>query len=112
MADRVTGARSPGLAAILAAPGGPTYRQLEHYVRRGYLKPDVKPLGGERDPWSWSPAEARVAIDMGRLVNAGLRPAVAIQVARHRSGGPVVLAPGIIISVFPQPTSATAEEVA
>jgi len=38
-------------------------------------------------------------------VAAGLRPDAAERVARHPTGGPVVLAPGVIISLFPLPDS-------
>ena len=97
--DRITGTQSPGLAEILNAPGGPSYRMIEYWVTKGYLRPE--PLPGERAMWSWPPEEQRVAIAMGRLVAVGLRPHLAERVARHPNWGPVVLAPGVIISLFP-----------
>ena len=103
--DRITGTQSPGLAEILNAPGGPSYRNIEYWVDKGYLRPDLAEIDGDRAMWSWPPAEQRVAIAMGRLVAAGLRPDAAERVARHPTGGPVVLAPGVIISLFPLPDS-------
>ena len=66
-ARTVTGTQSPGLAEILNAPGGPSYRQ----TRRGWVTPRRNRAGGPR----------------------------------HPTGGPVVLAPGVIISLFPLPDS-------
>jgi len=132
-ARTVTGTQSPGLAEILNAPGGPSYRQIEYWVDKGYLRPEGAGNEGDRAMWSWPPAEQRVAVAMGRLVAdglrpdvaeriarlqvegsttifdrlvaAGLRPDAAERVARHPTGGPVVLAPGVIISLFPLPDS-------
>jgi hypothetical protein len=105
--ERITGKQSPGLEEILAAPGGPSYRNIEYWVDKGYLRPN--PMPGERVMWSWPPAEQRVAIAMGRLVTAGLRPDAAERVARHPNWGPVVLAPGVIISLFPIDADAASE---
>jgi len=105
-ADRITGTQSPGLAEILAAPGGPSYRMIEYWVNKGYLRPEWAGNEGDRAMWSWPPEEQRVAIAMGRLVAVGLRPHLAERVARHPTGGPVVLAPGVIISLFPLPGTA------
>lgn len=53
---------------------------------------------------AWSPTQRQVAAAIDRLVAAGLRPEVAEVVAHHPRGGPVVLAPGVVISLFPLPT--------
>lgn len=74
---------SPGLQDILDAEGGPTYRQVEYWVDKGWLKPDRNQSEGARILWSWPPREQRVAILMGRLFNAGLRPEVAAQVPEN-----------------------------
>ena len=116
MPDRNRTTRAPGMADILAARGGPTGRQVEEWIRLGLLRPteagpgdEPVPGKGRRSRWVWPPSEARVAIAMGRLVAAGLRPPVAEVVARHPKGGPVVLGPGIIISLFDLPAAASAE---
>lgn len=59
-----------------------TYRQLDHWVRRGYLRPTGGTCGSGymRD---WTDAEIRVARRMGRLVAAGFRTAAAAGIARH-----------------------------
>jgi hypothetical protein len=69
---------------------GLSYRQLDHAVRKGYLRPQ----GGEGTgyPRTWPAAEVEVARIYGRLVLAGVTPAAAARVAR---GG--ALAPGIRI---------------
>lgn len=102
-----------GLAEILNAPGGPNARQLEEWVKAGYLRPVILDAGApatdteprRRARFSWPPAEQRVAVAMGRLVAAGLRPSAAEGVARHRTWGPVILGPGVVISLFELPAS-------
>ena len=74
---------------------GITYRQLDHWVRLGLLRP--LHLGGSGNPREWTRAELDVAKAMGRLVAAGLRPEAASRVAR--SGGRCEIAPGIVIEV-------------
>jgi hypothetical protein len=96
----MTGARSPGLAEILATEGGPSYRDLDYWVRKDYLQPEVAE-NDLRSTWRWTPEEAKVAIAMARLVAAGLRPEAAEKVARSPTWGPVVLGPGVVVSLFP-----------
>lgn len=36
-----------------------------------------------------------------RLTSAGLKMRTALKVAKHPTGGPVIIGPGIVISVFP-----------
>ena len=53
-----------------------------------------------RPTWTWPPGEQTVAIRMGRLVAAGLRPEAAVKIARDPNGGPVILGPGVVVSLF------------
>src|SRR5262245_42524592 len=79
-----------------AAMTEPTYRPLDHWVRRGYLKPEH--AGGSGHPRSWPPEEVRVAYLMTRLVTAGLTHGTAHTIAR-KGFGSHRLAPGITIKV-------------
>lgn len=49
--DAPDGRTSPGLAEILAAPGAPTLRQVNHWVELGLLRPQVEERDG-RDRWA------------------------------------------------------------
>lgn len=58
-------------------------RQLDHWVERGFIKPGThsgRGFGGVQ--YDWSMDEAKVVQRMGRLVNAGLPPAMAHKLAR------------------------------
>lgn len=44
--------------------------------------------------------EPRVAARIQRLLAAGLTRDAAEKVARHPAGGPVILAPGVVVSLF------------
>lgn len=79
--------------AILAT--GISYRQLDHWVRRGWLRPG-NANAGSGTTRLWPDSEFRVAVLMGRMVAAGLPVQVAHQVAR--AGGRAALAPAV--SVF------------
>ena len=73
---------------------GLTYRQLDFWVRKGYLKP-IR-LGPGRGTDRMFPAsEVQVAAKMAAYVAAGLPPAVAYRAVRN--GGQ--LAPGVRIVV-------------
>jgi hypothetical protein len=48
-----------------------------------------------------SPEAAAVLETVARLIAAGLDSKTALKVARHPTGGPVIIGPGIVISVFP-----------
>lgn len=76
---------------------GITYRQLDFWVRRGYLHPDHEApgSGGNR---RWTEQECHVARLMGRLVAAGFTPEGAHRVARAGSSW-VELAPGVLVVV-------------
>lgn len=57
---------------------GITRRQLDHWVAKGFLKPVVIPaerMGGKI--YDWSMTEAKTAEHMGKLVSAGIPPAMA-----------------------------------
>ncbi len=73
---------------------GVTYRQLDHWVRRGFLHPR-NPNPGSGYTTVWPAEELRVAARMGRLVKAGLVLDVAHRIAR----GDTILAPGITITI-------------
>lgn len=74
-----TAQRRPPEAVHLSL--GITYRQLDHWVRAGYLKPEREQEGSGY--WRhWPEEERRVGREMGQLVQAGLIPAVAHRIAR------------------------------
>lgn len=70
-----------------------SYRQLDHWTRRGFLNPVVV-LG---DRW-WPKAETEVARLMGRLTAVGLPLETAARVARSGQSR-TEIAPGIWIEV-------------
>lgn len=65
----------------LAAHAGITYRQIDHWVRAGYLLP-ANPQPGSGIPRDFLPAEVAVTVRMAHLVAAGLYLPVAHQIAR------------------------------
>jgi len=81
-----------------------TYRQLDHWVRRGYLEPawvTNRTGNGRGTGREWTATEAPIACLMGRLTRGGLAPATAAAVARSAQAGQTrfVIAPGIVIEV-------------
>lgn len=56
-----------------------TYRQLDYWIRRGWLHPLGTGSGNRRQ---WPETERRAARIMARCVNAGLTPEAAASVAR------------------------------
>lgn len=60
---------------------GITYRQLDHWVVKGWLLPDTGRTG-QGVPREWPERELRIARAMVRLVDAGMRPDVAAVIAR------------------------------
>lgn len=62
---------------------GATYRQLDHWTRKGWVKPTGQGTGNDRD-WSWQ--EKHVAKLMIRLINGGFQPATAADIARRLVG--------------------------
>jgi hypothetical protein len=76
---------------------GPSYRQIDHWTRRGYLLAEGK--GGQGHTRRWPLEERDVAAMMHRLVTAQIPPEVAHAIAR--SGGDHEVAPGIRVVVTP-----------
>ena len=75
---------------------GVTYRQLDHWVAKGYLHPDPRDHAVSGVTRTWPDGEVRVASVMGRLVAAGLSPELAHRVARMTEGGGEI-APGVFV---------------
>jgi hypothetical protein len=85
----------------VVAATGITYRQLDFWVRQGYLKP-LLASKGSGIPRAFSPSEVDVAVRMARFVAAGVLPASANHAARH--GGELV--PGLRIVVVDEDQAA------
>jgi hypothetical protein len=86
---------------------GITYRQLDYWIGNGWIRPEREPSKkgtiGSGVPRTWPDDEIRAAIIMGRVVKAGLAPAIAAMVARRVSASrnpTVEIAPDITISVW------------
>lgn len=94
------GNRPPLIPGVLAATGA-TYRQLDHWVRRGWLHPtDPAPGNGYRRDWPH--LEMQVAALMRRLTAAGININVAARLARALAGNgawTVELGPGLLLTV-------------
>jgi DNA-binding transcriptional MerR regulator len=69
-----------------------TYRQLDHWTRRGYLHPT---RDSPRNNRHWPPNELAVAERMGRAVRAGLTPYAAHKAAR----GTTDLGHGVTVTI-------------
>lgn len=112
--ERVNGKYTPGLAALLAMPDAPTYRQLDHWVRRGYLHPTrLAPLSdGGRARWRWPESERWVAVGIARLVRAGMTPEGAEPIARAARGEAIYLGAGVWAQLDANPASGEPEGVA
>lgn len=90
------------MSETIARQCGITYRQLDYWVRAGYLHPvpmggkeRAEPVDGGTGNWrDWPNEELRMAREMGLLVAAGLIPEVAHRVARNRRTGRVLWAIG------------------
>jgi DNA-binding transcriptional MerR regulator len=65
----------------VAEQAGVTYRQLDHWVSRGWLHPESVGTGTGHER-HWPPREVRQAQDMGRLVQFGIPPELAHRIAR------------------------------
>lgn len=69
------------LAEMLAASRA-TYRQLDYWVRQGWLHPDVAhDQSGAGYARQWTPVERDVASLMVRLIESGILTAVAARIA-------------------------------
>lgn len=92
------------VSADIAWEAGITYRMLDHWVRRGYLRPGhvqrKKGKAGSGSPRIWPQAEREAARVMGRLTRAGLKVEAAHRVARSGQSR-YEAAPGIWIEVGP-----------
>lgn len=79
---------------------GLTYRRLDHWTRRGWLRPAH--IGGTGNERVWSAAELQIADLMRRLTRAGLNPDAAAQAARACVEGErllVTIGPGLVLAV-------------
>ena len=81
----------------VCARAGCTYRQLDFWVRCGYLRP-ARAAAGSGTQRLFTVDEAAVAGRMVRLVEATLLPAAAAKVAR--SGGDTWLTPHVLVTVI------------
>jgi DNA-binding transcriptional MerR regulator len=92
---------------------GLTYRQLDYWVAKGYLKPD-KAHPGSGIGRRWTDHEIAVAATMGALVNAGLAVDKAATIARETFVEPVgraTLAAGVEVVLSDLPTVTDARRV-
>ncbi len=88
---------------------GITYRKLDYWTKNGLLRPVPGRPDGSGYVRRWPAGELDVAILMDRLTRGGLRLAVAHDVARQRSDNGTFacdIAPGIAITVGPEPAEA------
>jgi DNA-binding transcriptional MerR regulator len=78
---------------------GLTYRRLDHWTRRGWLRPTHD--GGTGHNREWPQRELRIADLMRRLIKAGLTPEAAAQAARtHEDGRPLIsIGPGLVLAI-------------
>jgi DNA-binding transcriptional MerR regulator len=72
-------------ADLLNQVPGLTYRMLDHWCTRGYLKPDTAHPGKGRER-QFADDEVRVAQTMHHLVSRGVLPAAAAALARRETG--------------------------
>jgi DNA-binding transcriptional MerR regulator len=94
-------ARHPSIADEIMATAGVTYRQLDHWTTRGYLRAD-EPSPGSGNHRTWSPAEIGVAVEIQRLTGAGLSLPTAAAVARRivtNDETSIELGPGVFVDV-------------
>ena len=84
------------IAGDVSALAGISYRQLDYWVRKGFLQPAPGPEGSGR-PRRWTAGEIELARTMGRLIRAGLPLETAHKVAL--SGERCEIAPGVWIEV-------------
>jgi DNA-binding transcriptional MerR regulator len=66
---------------------GITYRQLDHWIRQGYIRASLPGSGNPRDI---SGAEAEVLRYMAALVSSGVQPTMAAHLARRLAAGETV----------------------
>jgi hypothetical protein len=73
---------------------GATYRQLDHWCTRKYIRPGNPGTGTSRE---WPESEIKVAQLMVRMTAAGIPPRLAVRIAR--AGGNLEIGPGITVVV-------------
>lgn len=79
------------ISEILASLPGLTYRQLDHWLTRGYLRA-AKGQRGHGFQRTLTPREVRILRTMYALVSDGVNPEQAVKMARqHEAGKPVFL---------------------
>lgn len=89
---------------LLTRAGDISYRQLDYWVRKGYVQPRTPAIGsGSRRDYGAD--EERVLKVMGRLVNTvGMEPRAAAQIARsatYEDGcGYVRLGSGLLLKIY------------
>jgi len=90
----------PGPAPSLPDIPGATYRQIDNWIVKGYLRLERRGTGNAR---KWTDEEIRVARLMARLTAAGLSPALAHDIARKVRSLPdsAEIGPGITVVVIP-----------
>lgn len=90
---------APPVLEVIAETGA-TYRQLDYWVRSGYLRPDPALPGSGRFR-AWPDKEIVIAREMIRLTEAGLSVAKAAHVAREFANGEtfVALAEGLTLEI-------------
>lgn len=93
-------ARQPTPLEVVLEEAGVSYRQLDYWVRRGYLRPEDA-LPGSGHSRAWSAHEIAVAREMKRLCDAGLSAELAARVAREFVDGEslIELAPGLTLDI-------------
>lgn len=64
---------------------GLSYRQLDYWTRRGYLRSDGNPMPGSGRPRTWSEHEVAIARAMVRLIGCGFTVSAAARLARDES---------------------------
>lgn len=76
---------------------GATYRQLDHWARKGYLNIDQEVATGI--PRDWPMEEVRVAEIVVKFINAGMNLNAAFTYARQILGSreDIILADGLLI---------------
>lgn len=83
----------------LAQASGATARQLDYWIRRGYLIPATLGHGTGRCH-EWHPNQVAAAIALNRIVNLRMTPILAARIARAVETGEtttIEIAPGIVI---------------
>ena len=93
-------------SAAIAREAGVTYRQLDYWIRAGYVRP-LDPLPGTGTARQWPEEEREVVMTMARLVDAGFTvPAAAVlarEIVECELGGEAMslIGDGIILVVEP-----------